>query len=343
MYEYAYTGVTKLLQNPARLLTLMKDPRGSFKAIKRRTILDQPPGPFELNHAFADNKYEMIRSHIAERSFKLLNKYLHGERRQLDELLGNRTYVFIIGSARTGGTYLTQNLSELLCSYDDYDPIVHNESIPLFDHLALSDIPEHRSQSIYELIQWILWINIQYDEHSIIIKKCSGFSYDMELIESFFGDCQTKYIITTRHPASVYRSIAEKENRVIPDHDDSYLFPGESPDWWINASDKLRSLHYWHTIYYSLAESCKDINRSDFQVIKYGEHEELIMRVIKNLRPELIDDAEQLIAEDPFQLTDREFQDFWFSPITRSIIDDVSSKWESAGLSFPVEHENIEM
>jgi hypothetical protein len=336
-------GVTKLRENPARFLTFIKNPKKSIKAVQQESVLSQFTNEgLELNHAFGDSIYKEFRPQISERSFDLLEKYLNGERRELDELLNDRTYVFVIGSPRTGGSYTNSKLRKVLCSYQDHDPVVQNESIPTFDHLALSDIPEHRNQAIYELIQWLVWIDIQYDGHDVIVKKCSGFPFDMGLVEDFFGDCNTKYVVTTRHPASVYRSNADLENSVIPDGDDSYLFYQDPPNWWNDASDMLRSLYYWHDLYYELVESANSTTEIDLEVIRYGNQEKAIKQVVDDVRPELISDVERLLKKDSFRLTERDFQSFWFSSITRSIIKDVQSRWEQEGLSFPVEHDNIE-
>jgi len=81
------------------------------------------------------------------------------------------------------------------------------------------------------------------------VKKCSGFPYALDVVDRFLRGVDIKYVVTTSHPAAVYRSSdAIDDIDVIPVGDEPYLFPDYSPEWWARAPGYLRTLYYWHDL-----------------------------------------------------------------------------------------------
>jgi hypothetical protein len=46
----------------------------------------------------------------------------------------------------------------------------------------------------------------------------------------------------------------------------------------------------------------------------------------------------ELLQEDPFRLTEREYSGFWTSPLVEAVIEDFSQTLADAGIPFPVQH-----
>ena len=238
---------------------------------------------------------------------------------------------------------MTRHLRKLLCNFDEPDYIVKNESIPTFKHLAQRGVPDQKRQALYELIQWALWIDEKYEDHEIIVKKCSGFPHAMDLVSEFLGDARYECIVTTRHPAAIYRSNRNIDDLdVIPIDDESYLFPGGAPAWWQSSPDEIRTLYYWHLLYSRLVETLPEPEQSNLHVVTYGQQENAMREVVQIVSPESSSSLEADLTDDPFRLTEREYGPFWSSSITDSMIRDVNQTWRSEGIDFPVTPQRIE-
>jgi hypothetical protein len=309
-----------------------------------------------LNHSFfgvpAFRKYsseEMLRT-VASRSLEVLKAYRRGKRKPLDEFIGNRTYVFVIGSPRTGGSYTTRRLGEVLCEYrteDPGDPVVLNESIPTFDHFALSALENHERQAQYSLIRWLVWIDLCYQHLDVIVKKSSGFPFAMDLVDRFMGEARCHYVVTTRHPGPIYRShekLSEQEggNLFIPVGDDSYLFEGTAPQWWTNASRKVRTLYYWSDLYGRLASTMTSDQKENCSVVKYGEQSDVVLDVVREIDPSMEEHAKERVSQNSFLVRSRTYSPFWNSRITQSVINERRRQWKRKGLSFPVGTDTVE-
>ena len=341
----------------------MKNPMSYLTRVLRRvsnTITGNAPkkvdrhelvvGGLFPNHAFLDMGVDKdYLKAMLEDCYEVLQEYLNGDRYSLEGLLRDRTYIFVTGSPRTGGAYTTHNLRRILCRYRDKDPVVRNESIPGFYNLFHSEDLPCRNQALFELIQWQYWIDHNYREHNVIVKKCTGFSYAMNLVGDFFGDKQVKFIITTRHPAPIWRSAEEAMIRlkqpgpVIPVDSSSYLFKDrEPPQWWLQESENLRALYAWHRLYSQLVETLPVGYEDRINVVQYGHQENVLIEVVRQVDSSRIGRMKELIEQDPFRLTQRTYSGFWYTDIVGAVIDSTKAQWGRRGLYLPVDHRRIE-
>jgi len=60
-------------------------------------------------------------------------------------------------------------------------------------------------------------------------------------------------------------------------------------------------------------------------------------QVVSEVDPGSLPVLNELINDDPFRLTQREFDAFWDSNIARAMVEDVRNQWQNRGLVFPVD------
>lgn len=341
-------ALSAALKDPKQAFVALREPAQSVSALRRkanqRHFDEVVPDGDTLNPAFAEPKLgleEATLQTIVSRSRKVLDAYLDDNRKPLEKLLADRTYLLVVGSPRTGGSYVTSKLRDSLCDYAEDDVVVKNESIPSFHHLANHDDAHHRRQALFQLVQWLVWIDMRYQDHDVIVKKSSGFPHAMGLVDEFFGDADVEFVVTTRHPGAVYRSNSEHHLTVISVEDDSYLFTDEIPDWWTEASSRLRALIYWHKLYTDLVTTSPSHIIEDMRVVAYGKQESAVTDTVEDISEEALDELVPMLNDDPFRLTDREYSSFWHSPVARTMVDDVRESWAREDLTFPVEHDRI--
>lgn len=302
------------------------------------------------NHAFLDMRIDKdYLKGMLKDCYRILQEYLDGNRNSLEKLLRDRTYILVTGAPRTGGAYTTKQLRRIFCQYKANDLVVLNESIPVFYHLIHSADPLCRNQALFELIQWLYWIDQNYREHSTIVKKCTGFSYAMNLVGDFFGDTKIIFIVTTRHPAPIWNSSKEHMIRyklsrpVIPMDNSSYLFKDrEPPQWWLEESEKLRALYMWQDLYNRLAETLPENRKNSTCIVRYGDQTNILVDAVSRVDPSMVGKMKELTERDPFKPTERTYSGFWYTDIVGAVIESNKAHWERRKLHLPVDHLRIE-
>lgn len=314
-------------------------------SIRARKLNQLVPDGYKINNSFAKVPQRSRRlSTMASESYNRLQRYLTGDRSSVSELLEGRRYVLISGSPRTGGSYVTDHLRLTLAPETEGDPIIGDESIPEFRHLKHAGRCEvQRRQALYELIQWAWWIDKQYPDTEIVVKKCSGFCYAFDIVEEFFGGSDLTIVLTTRHPAAIYRSVQEAVeskqspfNPVAPISNNPWLFREQPPDWWRTAPRWLRCLYFWHDLYKTACKSLSPHLLQRTRLVKYGEQPSAIRRVVRELNDDGNSGVIERLRMDPFQSSDRSYGSQWDTVICKGVVRDACEEWAAVGKEFPV-------
>lgn len=332
------------LQLAKRLSTL------PYRRLRARLRQQAAPEGLSLNGSFT--KVEMGGEEL-ERMMawckKELDRLESGGKFRGARAAEGKDFVFVVGSPRTGGVYTTQILMDTLCSYEQGDAVVRDESIPDFYSLANFHRSEQaKRNALFQFLQWIYWVLNKYPGQDVIVKKCSGLSFQMDILSTVLPGANIHVLLTTRHPGAVYRSgvdVMERYNRahpIIPITGTPYTFLHRSPpDWWQNAGWKLRALHYWHKVYQRFIDTLPADVVPNTSLIEYGHQEEAIRSAVSKLDSEAMPTVEEKIADDPFRETERSYADFWRSAIVDDLVEGLDNRYAKRDLEFPVDSTRI--
>ena len=148
------------------------------------------------------------RKHVVDFAVQLFSDYWSGEniiKKHFNETL----FYFIIGPARSGGTYLlTQMYQAIGIDYSSISRAVVRDSIPGSKHLVRGQIQaKDEIYAIFELCQFLAWAKEELNQ-SVIIQKNTCYAHWMPTLNKIFGE-QAHYLITARAPVACVASFIQ--------------------------------------------------------------------------------------------------------------------------------------
>lgn len=243
-------------------------------------------------------------------------------------------FIFIVGSLRTGGTYLLNEFIRMLDlnRFDYYHRMV-GDGIPFLKHSLFWDSPPNYLNWIFQVAQYLQWVKEEWPRQDYVVKKRTCFGHCLPLVDKIFGE-QARYYLTMRHPGGIagsskdyFDSFCEGDTYADKGWDllmnDRY---GESTEDWDKVSHKERVLKYWKT-YYMDVGTTKRLGGKLTPVVFNEDSEEVVREVAEDW------DIEH--QPEAFEPADREFEDFWDSDKVRETLDKVKKSWEIYDRSWP--------
>lgn len=254
--------------------------------------------------------------------------------RCIESVAPERSWVFVVGMARTGGTYLLNELVALAGEdLTNYEFRMIHDGIPIYENLAFWRRDEQRRKLQYELAQWLAWVQLEMDSFPLIPKKRISFAHALPYLDGIFGD-RAHYIFTIRHPGELADSWAEMENLNRDGLDETqkswwaYMSArtGIDRESWTALEFRDRVLLLWEQYHRDIAESVPISGTVD--VLKFGPaYSTFIARQAEAMEVDH--------QPDEFSATDRTLADEWRDETVNETIESVRSTWDKHGLTFP--------
>jgi hypothetical protein len=250
------------------------------------------------------------------------------------ELFPGAEWLFVVGMARTGGTYLLSEYFRMLGeTIEDYGFRMIHDGIPLYENLAFHHLDEKRRKLRYELAQWLLWCYHELSHLDVIPKKRISFAHALPVLDEYFGSSAT-YVFTLRHPGEIALSWSEMEslNREGMDETQASWWAymkdrtGVDQETWETVGFRERLLRLWEQYHRDVSTAMP--LEGDVRVLRFGEEYEQFM-------DSEAADRDRSHSPDTFSSRDRSLHEWWTSDEVRSRIRAVGSEWEEAGLRFP--------
>ncbi|GAB6138173.1 hypothetical protein [Halanaerobaculum tunisiense] len=249
----------------------------------------------------------------------LFNAFREDNQQLIDQYLDKEFY-FILGAARTGGTFMLKELSRALdWPYDDLHMSILHEHMPDFDIEESYTIgwrkPENYYYLLFQLVQFLVYINREAPDKEYVVKK-TRFSKCMQLIDHIFGD-RAYYVVTVRHPAAINASRMET---------------GATGEVVNNVRrEGKRTLYLWQNVYKEL--------------VRDGQPEGLILPIqfgprMDQFLADFFAHHNASVEPEDCRITARDYDyDFWTSDYVVDSMDWVRMLWQFHELEFPVPEE----
>lgn len=252
----------------------------------------------------------------------------------LEEWMPDSRWIFIVGMARTGGTYL---LSEVLKLMDEpieqYGVRMIHDGIPLYENLAFWEREPKKQKLRYELAQFLLWANQEMSDLKVIPKKRISFAHALPVLDRIFGSKAT-YLFTLRHPGEISCSWAEMEDLNREGMDDTQA------NWWAYMNDRTgvdrerweslgfqrRLLQLWEQYHGDLIDAVP--LEGTVEVLRFGSaYPEFIQRKAREWGCS--------VSPDEFTSKNRDPDGWWSSGHVEKTIRSVRDRWTKKGLEWP--------
>lgn len=243
-----------------------------------------------------------------------------------DEYFSGKDFYFVLGSGRTGGTYLLNEVARavdfplkkslIIFSHDTMpnmrftsgEPTEERENREMFG-MGWRD-PFNYHNLVFQIIQYLVYIDRKFENEPKIVKK-TQFGRCMKIVDFIFGD-RASYIVTVRHPGACYRSWNESGFSTLEDSD--------------KEKKREKILYGWESSYRNIVRD--GLPEGSIEPVKYGPDmeaflEKLFRKNSSNKEP------------SDFSVTEREYDDFWHSERVQSVISRVENSWSLHDLQFP--------
>jgi len=227
-----------------------------------------------------------------------------------------RTFNFILGMPRTGGTTLYQALSEaygwpweklLLSMTHNFMP---NGRYCLENPASEFDmgwrLPHNFQCLVFELCQFLVYINNEAQDSEHIFLKSTALSYAVKFLNYMFGQ-NANYFITVRHPGAVTLTSGDEE---------------------ITREHHMQNMATWTNLYSSIIRDCRPAGR--LRPVLYGSG----MTDVINAAFEQMKIGERLEETHFFEYENFD-KEFYESDGTKQMFDYVKASWKLFDLDFP--------
>lgn len=262
-------------------------------------------------------------------------KMLLSNPRAVSEYMEGKTFIFVTGAMRTGGTFLERKLFHLFdLDLRDYSLHMIHDSMPNSHAIQHAFKPAERNWLLFELAQFLVWAKQAFKDSNVIIKKRTLFELILPLLHSIFGD-HAEYIVTVRHPIPAGFSMAKKTNYKVDVHD--------SPDWWKSfvLNNKPISDNEWEALNY--IERFILYWQVCYEAVARNRHFEQRLKVVaydSNDYGRLLDDLSKKHHGSggdtrDFNLIKRNYNKVWSDEVLHNAFEEVSEWWRLNGMSFP--------
>jgi len=228
-----------------------------------------------------------------------------------------RTFSFILGMPRSGGTTLYQGLSEaygwpweklLLSMTHDLMP---NGKFCVGQPMSEYDMgwrmPASYNSLVFELCQFLVYINNEAPDSEHIFLKSTGLSYAVKFLNFMFGD-KANYFVTVRHPGAIAMS-GDKEE--------------------VTREEHMQNMLIWTNLYSSILRECRPVGR--LRAVEYGtELTEVINSAFEQNK------TGERAEETSFFEYDEYDKEFYESENVKKMFEYVQASWALFDKDFPI-------
>jgi len=244
------------------------------------------------------------------------------DRSVIRKYVAGKTFHFVLGYSRTGGTYLMREMSKALnWPYKQFLFSMVHDHMPDFnlmmgapDDEGVRELfntgwrhPQRHLQILFQLAQLLVYLKREAGDYDQIVKKIF-FSHCLQLADEIFGD-HANYYVTIRHPGATRRSWADlKEEENLTDR------------------EKRKTLKNWESLYRNAVRD--GLPEGEFVPVLFGPGmDEFLEAFYDNHSPDT--------TPEKCRVKDRNYGDYWNSEPVRETIDRVGRAWSLVGADFP--------
>ncbi|ADD67645.1 hypothetical protein Dacet_0865 [Denitrovibrio acetiphilus DSM 12809] len=266
----------------------------------------------ESTKEFQDKLKKMM-----EETINLYQGILGGKSDSVKPYTEGRSFNFILGMPRTGGTTLYQGLSDafewpwekLLFS------MTHNfmpngrycVGQPSSEFDMGWRLPWNFHNLIFELCQFLVYANNEAPDSEHIFLKSTALSYAVKFLNFLFGD-KANYFVTTRHPGAITMSCGKDD---------------------ITREDHMQNMLLWTNLYSTILRECRPVGR--VKVVEYGAG----LTEVINAAFEKREMGERLEETSFFEYDDYD-KEFYESENVQRMFEYVQMSWKLFDKDFPL-------
>ncbi|MGM0370789.1 MAG: hypothetical protein ACQEP9_10235 [Bacillota bacterium] len=246
-----------------------------------------------LFHAILDEKKEIVKQYI------------------------DKEFYFVLGAARTGGTFMLKELSRAVeWPYEEVYMSMLHEALPDFDIEEPYTMgwrkPQNYYHILFQLVQFLVYLQREFPEQQQVVKK-TRFSKCMQLIDHVFGE-RANYIVTVRHPGAINASRIET---------------GATGDVADNLEKEAnRTLYLWQNVYKEIVRD--GVPAGQIEPVLFGPHMDQFLA-------DFFTDHGSDKEPEQCKITQRDYdQQFWQSDYVVNSMDWVRMLWQIHDLEFPM-------
>ena len=301
-----------------------KNKKRNIKLKKQRRQVDQ----------FLNTKEgkEKLQSFLEECSMVYHN--LLSDKEWISDYLENKKIIFVIGAMRTAGTYLYTELCKIMnINWENLNLKMTHDNIPTYAYLTYWEKPSSWLPLIFEMAQFLAWAKRECMGQEAIVQKRIAYGHAIPVLDNLFGD-NAEYIITVRHPGAIAESFKELEDinmktKKEPNGWKHFVEDrkGISKTEWEELSYNEMVLVYWQVYYEDVVKY--GLPEGNITVLGYGqeEYEGFLKGFAQNRNKDY--------KPNEFKVSDRRYDDFWYSDQVKEVINQVELWWQIHGLEFP--------
>lgn len=258
----------------------------------------------------------------------------------LDKIIPDKRFEFVVGAPRTGGTYFVSELFKAAkLDHTNFNKLMVHDGIPETHDIIHSNHPLRGISALFQLAQFLVWAREAFADSPVVIKKKIYFSLWLPQLARVFGDRAT-YYVTIRHPVPMIVSFMEtlaRLPRVKPDamasmeldqHFDSVTnFNRITREQWfaLNAFEKM--LYVWETYYTAIG-------------VSYVTKDQLVPLVMGDEMSAYLQQKNPDFVQSTHRSKKRDYEEYLeYFNISQDTVDlhisRVTNLWRAAGLKFP--------
>lgn len=259
---------------------------------------------------------EKIQSHIEE-VIKLYKGIIERNGDAVKPYIEGRTFNFVLGMPRSGGTTVYQALSDiyqwpwndlLLSMTHNYMP---NGRFCVEQAASEYDmgwrLPWNFNSLVFELCQFLVYANNEAPDSEHLFIKSSALSYAVKFLNFLFGD-RANYFVTVRHPGAIMLTSGSEE---------------------ITREDHMNNMLIWTNLYSGILRECRPAGR--LFVVEYGE------KMTDFINSTFEKEKAGVRIEDTsfFEFEDYD-KEFYESDNVKAMFDYVKASWALFDYDFPI-------
>ncbi len=257
-----------------------------------------------------------------DEAFPLFRAIVNGSQGAVSPYIHDRKFYFILGTTRTGGTYLQRELGRAVgwpvreFLHDMiHDSIPHTEFIMGRGALAGTNNmvwrkPFNYFNFAFQLAQLLVYLKRAGNGRKNIVLKHSYFCFCLPPVDEVFKG-NAEYIVTVRHPGSTAASRAESRGIDPADHDFRQMCFKE----WMNSYSSIVT---------------NGLPEGSITPVLYGGEMDCFLR-------DFFKRSNFSGKPGGVKITPREYDlSFWEGDCVRQEMERIGKLWELYGLKFPV-------
>ncbi len=276
----------------------------------------------EIRDRMKDRENQLKMGEFIDETMKLYNGIIGNNREAISPYIDSRRFYFVLGTTRTGGTYLQRELGRAVgwpvreFLHDMiHDSIPHTEFIMGRGALAGTNNmvwrkPFNYFNFAFQLAQLLVYLKRAGNGRKNIVLKHSYFCFCLPPVDEVFKG-NAEYIVTVRHPGSTAASRAESRGIDPADHDFRQMCFKE----WMNSYSSIVT---------------NGLPEGSITPVLYGGEMDCFLR-------DFFKRSNFSGKPGGVKITPREYDlSFWEGDCVRQEMERIGKLWELYGLKFPV-------